>query len=165
MARLRSWQQTEKDDCSCRRVHSPIPPARAAKQFCPYPPLRFHGKRPASRSPKCLSPIAADDAGCAIRRRRGYSLPTLSQVPCSNDGRPTTQTGRNCVEIDFQMLCRYFLMLTRQVAFSRRATHVRAEVCLRLPKRSEVGLKHVAQPCKKSSLAAVHKSSPAASSS
>src|SRR5262245_10276626 len=96
------------DDRFRRGVYSPVPAARAPEELCSHPALRLHGQLPAFHFLRTLPPAVANGARPSFTPNGfGNFNAVVSYLSDALDCRREIDGCSDCLEIRFEMLCRY----------------------------------------------------------
>jgi hypothetical protein len=105
---LRSRKCATHDDPFRTGVYSPVLAARAPEALCPHPTLRLHGQLPAFHFVPTLSSTVENGAGSSFTGNRSGNFGAgVSYLSDAIDCRREINGRSDCLEIRFEMLCRY----------------------------------------------------------
>ena len=105
---LCSRKHAAHDDHHRRRVHPPVPAARAPEGLCPHPALRLHGQLPAIHIVRTLPPTPENGAGSSSTEIAFDNFgAVVSYLSGSIDCHRETDCSSDRLEIRLEMLFRY----------------------------------------------------------
>jgi len=127
------WKRATHDGHHCRRVHPPVPAARAPEGLCPHPALRLYGQLPTLDVVRTLPPAAGNGTGGPFHRRsfNGLGL-VVSPLSRANDCHRETHCDPDRLEIRFETLLRYLIEQIPNRNSHDVLLHACANVCLHL---------------------------------